>query len=186
MTDAPSTDPSEQPLTYDILYAMRYYLGGRRTLYVLAGVLILGGAALNWGWLVAAGIAPILITLLPCAVMCALGLCMMHKPTGGKNASARSGVSDGATLQLAATYTADDALADTDKLFDPVSQTILPAATAIVSVHQSRIYYFETRANRDTFEADPEKVLAGSQVVGRQIGSSGQPSHQSQQRHGCC
>jgi YHS domain-containing protein len=186
MTDAPSTDKSERLLTRDILYAIRYYFGGRYILYVLAGLLILSGIALNWGWLAAAGIAPILITLLPCAVMCALGLCMAHKATGGKQASARNGASEGATMQLTATRHAHDVMADPDELFDPVSQTILPAATAIAAVHQGRIYYFETRANREAFEADPEKFLAGSQVVGQQIGSSDQRSHRAQQEHGCC
>jgi hypothetical protein len=76
MTNAPSTETSDQSLTRDVLYAIRYYLGGPRTMIVLAVILIVGGIALNWGWLVAAGVAPILIALLPCAVMCALGLCM--------------------------------------------------------------------------------------------------------------
>src|SRR3546814_2254480 len=35
--------------------------------------------ALNWSWLAAIGIAPIILSLLPCAGMCALGLCMMHR-----------------------------------------------------------------------------------------------------------
>jgi hypothetical protein len=34
------------------------------------------GLVMNWSALVAAGIAPLLISALPCAVMCALGLCM--------------------------------------------------------------------------------------------------------------
>jgi hypothetical protein len=38
-----------------------------------------GGAALGWPWLVAVGAAPIILSVLPCAVMCALGLCMMGK-----------------------------------------------------------------------------------------------------------
>ena len=50
--------------------------GGRRTWVALAAILLVGGAALNWGWLVAAGIAPLLLALAPCAAMCALGLCM--------------------------------------------------------------------------------------------------------------
>jgi len=37
---------------------------------------IVMGLALNWSWLAAAGVAPILISLLPCLAMCALGLCM--------------------------------------------------------------------------------------------------------------
>lgn len=52
------------------------WLRGRRGLVVL-GVLALGlGAAFNWSWLVAAGAVPLLLSLLPCLAMCALGLCM--------------------------------------------------------------------------------------------------------------
>lgn len=34
------------------------------------------GIVSNWSWLVAAGIAPLLLSVLPCVAMCALGLCM--------------------------------------------------------------------------------------------------------------
>ena len=34
------------------------------------------GIFMNWSALVAAGVAPLIISALPCAVMCALGLCM--------------------------------------------------------------------------------------------------------------
>jgi len=45
---------------------------------------VLGGAAATggWGWLVAAGIAPVLLSVLPCLVMCGLGLCMMRRGSG--------------------------------------------------------------------------------------------------------
>ncbi len=56
--------------------AIRSVLGGRRGLLVI-GVLVLGfSLILKWNWLVAAGIAPLLLSALPCVVMCALGLCM--------------------------------------------------------------------------------------------------------------
>jgi hypothetical protein len=43
----------------------------------IAGVAFVGaGLALNWTWLTAIGAAPILLGLLTCAAMCALGLCM--------------------------------------------------------------------------------------------------------------
>ena len=32
--------------------------------------------ALNWGWVVAVGAAPLILAVAPCAGMCALGLCM--------------------------------------------------------------------------------------------------------------
>ena len=51
---------------------------------LLLGVLALVGAglALGWPWLVAAGLAPLVLALLPCALMCAAGLCMMGKGQG--------------------------------------------------------------------------------------------------------
>ena len=58
------------------LKAGRDYLGPKRILLLLAVVLTAIGLAFNWSWLVAAGVAPLLLTLLPCAAMCALGLCM--------------------------------------------------------------------------------------------------------------
>jgi hypothetical protein len=57
------------------------------------------GAALNWSWLVAAGIAPLLITVLPCAAMCALGLCM-NRMAGG-SCSTSSGTSDHSSTPMA-------------------------------------------------------------------------------------
>lgn len=65
-----------RPLWPDLLHAARYYLSRPRTLIVLAIAAIAAGLAFNWSWLVAAGVAPLLLTLLPCAAMCALHLCM--------------------------------------------------------------------------------------------------------------
>lgn len=56
--------------------------------------LLLGGAALaviiagliwQWSWLVAVGVAPLLVSAVPCVAMCALGLCMhrMSSHSGG-------------------------------------------------------------------------------------------------------
>jgi hypothetical protein len=71
--------PGEQrPLSQDVLYALSYYLGGRRGLIALAVGAAIAGVALNWSWLVALGMAPLLLALAPCAVMCALGLCAMR------------------------------------------------------------------------------------------------------------
>lgn len=52
-----------------------------RNRMILAGsAAIVGGAALNWSWLTAIGVAPILLAIAPCGVMCAVGMCKM----GGK------------------------------------------------------------------------------------------------------
>ena len=72
-----TTRRQDSSLTRDLLYAARYYLWRPRVLLTLAAVAIVAGLALNWSWLVAAGLAPILISTLPCLIMCAFGVCMM-------------------------------------------------------------------------------------------------------------
>lgn len=64
-----------------LLAALRRFLGSRRGILVLAAITVGAGLALGWGWLVAAGLAPVVLALLPCLVMCGLGLCM-NKATG--------------------------------------------------------------------------------------------------------
>ncbi|MFB9980682.1 hypothetical protein ACFSQQ_21475 [Mesorhizobium kowhaii] len=61
--------------------AVRHYLSGRRGLIAAGTAIAFAGLAFNWSWLVAAGIAPLLVTALPCVAMCALGFCM-HRMTG--------------------------------------------------------------------------------------------------------
>lgn len=41
---------------------------------VLAAVALIAGLAFNWSWLVAAGAAPLVLSILPCLAMCALRL----------------------------------------------------------------------------------------------------------------
>lgn len=75
------------------------WLLSTRGLILGAVIVAAGGAALGWPWLVAIGAAPILLAFAPCAVMCALGLCMMGK--GSKSAGAQ-GPSTGAAISSGA------------------------------------------------------------------------------------
>ena len=55
-----------------------------RNRLVLGGIalaLLVAGAAWQWNWLVALGVAPLLLSVAPCAAMCAFGLCM-HRMGG--------------------------------------------------------------------------------------------------------
>lgn len=63
---------------------------GRQGWLIAAVVLITAGAALNWGWLTAIGVAPLILSFAPCALMCAAGICMMggSKPCASKSAPA--------------------------------------------------------------------------------------------------
>ena len=64
-------------------------LNRRTTLIALTVAGVASGLFLGWDWLVAAGLAPLLFAVLPCAAMCALGLCATR--LGQKNACAGSG-----------------------------------------------------------------------------------------------
>jgi hypothetical protein len=56
------------------------WLRGRRAVMLGVFALVVAGLALGWPWLTAFGLAPLVLSLMPCAAMCALGLCM---PKGG-------------------------------------------------------------------------------------------------------
>jgi len=78
----------------DVAAAIRHRLaaawrriGARRAAIALGLAAVAAGAALNWGWLTAIGVAPVLISLAPCAAMCAFGLCM-PKMMGGTSCAA--------------------------------------------------------------------------------------------------
>jgi hypothetical protein len=87
---SPETPSATRPsLAQDWLHALRYWLRGPRGLAALVLSALVIGAALNWSWLVAAGVAPLLLTVLPCAVMCGLGLCM-NKIAGGSCSTSSS------------------------------------------------------------------------------------------------
>lgn len=76
MTISRSTDAAPSFPARHTIELVRHYLGGRWGLVALAVVAVGAGLAFNWSWLVAAGIAPLLLAVLPCVAMCALGLRM--------------------------------------------------------------------------------------------------------------
>ena len=71
---------------------LRSWLTSPRGMIVLAIVLVGGGLALGWSWLVAAGIAPLILSLAPCLAMCAVGACMMGK--GAHASGAKPGAAE--------------------------------------------------------------------------------------------
>ena len=94
-----SSRPDESTWSRKILFTSRYGINrlqarlGKRGPIVLGGAVIVAGVALNWSWLVAIGFAPLLLTALPCVVMCAVGVCMMPK----KEKSIKGGSAEGST-----------------------------------------------------------------------------------------
>lgn len=129
----PRSDPVER---------VRNYWGGRRGLLVLGGVALTLGIGLNWGWLAAVGVTPILLAVLPCAAMCALGLCMhgmKKKPSGAPEAAG-----DAALLATPAASTARLQLASSETLPNQLPVVRQPAPE---STEQSCCHTVETQKN---------------------------------------
>jgi hypothetical protein len=71
-----------------------------RGLIDIAAVMLVVGAAFNWSWLVAASVAPLVLSAAPCLAMCALGLCMANmgrRNSGSPITGPASDSSEGAT-----------------------------------------------------------------------------------------
>lgn len=82
----------------DILRYIRHLLQDRRVMFGIAAIVLVAGAVFNWGWLVAIGVAPLLLAFAPCAAMCALGLCAMGG--GKKDAAPQGNAGDGPVPRL--------------------------------------------------------------------------------------
>lgn len=77
----------------------RHWLSGRRGVVVGGLVIVAAGLALGWNWLSAIGVAPIILSLAPCAAMCAIGACAMKK---GNSSGATPNAPDQAALRESA------------------------------------------------------------------------------------
>jgi ABC-type nitrate/sulfonate/bicarbonate transport system permease component len=80
-------DRSKEPTSTGRYFTSRYFRS-RRAWLIAATLAIAAGLLLNWSWLVAAGFAPLLIAFAPCAVMCALGICMLNHGKGADKTQA--------------------------------------------------------------------------------------------------
>ncbi|MFG1316425.1 MAG: hypothetical protein B7Y12_11210 [Rhizobiales bacterium 24-66-13] len=78
-----------------------------------------------------------------------------------------------------------DAGAGPRSVLDPVSRQSVSGSSSISSVYRERAYYFESRENREAFEADPEKYLTGMAASGQAIDNQRDDNHPQHHRHGC-
>jgi hypothetical protein len=119
-----SNSVSETSLSADIFRYIRHQLRGRRGHIVAAVALGIPALWIGWPWLVVAGVAPLLIALAPCAIMCALGLCAMK---AGAKANNGSNVSRSETSCCSQSPATDETMAalpgkeETDVPGEPVS-----------------------------------------------------------------
>lgn len=109
-----SEKSGEQSLLQDAWYAARYYLGSRTGLVVLATGALAAAAYFNWGWLVAVGLAPIILLVAPCGAMCAMGYCMRgQQKTSGPDQPVKPD-DNGLSLPLASRQSPSTASSTTD------------------------------------------------------------------------
>jgi len=84
--------PSPGQGVLGFLRPLRPLLSDRRVLIIGAIALAVIGTWANWGWVVALGVAPLILAFAPCAIMCAFGFCMMAGK-GGQSSNASGGSS---------------------------------------------------------------------------------------------
>ena len=77
MTNLNATRPGQNSFANTLASVVRSLLGNPVGLLAIAAGVIGFTAYSSWGWLVAAGLAPLLLSIAPCVAMCALGMCTM-------------------------------------------------------------------------------------------------------------
>ena len=134
-----ATEGTEVPLSRLGLNLVRYYLGNRWALLALGAGVLFAGSALNWSWLVAAGIAPILLSTLPCLVMCGLGVCMLCR-SGEKQSMASRDAADDAISPPAAGVAKIDGVSaiDSNCCQDGGGETQSPQVKQVQSIEERR------------------------------------------------
>ena len=130
-----ATEGTEVPLSRLGLNLVRYYLGNRWALLALGAGVLFAGSALNWSWLVAAGIAPILLSTLPCLVMCGLGLCMLCRSSEKQSTPSRD-AADASSAPLAVAKMDNPAASAATCCHEHVNETEAPQVKQLESVSE--------------------------------------------------
>ena len=86
MTVPTRTSTGEASFGRDVLKAADYYLNNRWAVLTLVSLVVIPAIFFNgWEWLVAAGVAPVILSTLPCLVMCGFGVCAMCRSKNAKH-----------------------------------------------------------------------------------------------------
>lgn len=159
-----SNSVSETSLSADIFRYIRYQLRGRRGLIVAATALGIPALWIGWPWLVVAGIAPLLIALAPCAIMCALGFCAMKAGTKANSSEAGSDVSRSEASCCAQSPATDETVATlprkgvTDTPAGPVSIAVPTQADRVSAKAESEPPTEEVGLAGELINEEKEKI----------------------------
>ncbi len=138
MTIPQSRTPTRPSLAQDVPYAVRYYLGNRWVLLGLGSLAVIAGLFFGgWAWLVAAGLAPFMLSVLPCLVMCALGVCMMGR-SGKSQSTAPHDATDSVTSSTVLGIVRRDQLLDSSCCHDAAAETRSPPVKLVQSDDERR------------------------------------------------
>jgi len=138
MTMPQSTTPTKPSLGRDVLHAARYHLGNRWVLLGLGSLAVIAGLFFGgWGWLVAAGLAPVILSVLPCLVMCALGICMMGR-SDKPQSTAPHDATDATTSSAVFGVAKRDQVAGSSCCHDEATETRSPQVKQVQSDEERR------------------------------------------------
>lgn len=144
-------------LSADVISYVRYQLRNRRGLIVAAVALGIPALWLGWPWLVVAGIAPLLIVLAPCAIMCALGYCAMNAGSKANRSEAGSDVSRSDMSCCARSPASDETVVTLSRK----GATKTPAGPVSIAVH--------SEANLNAAETETRSQAAQVELAGEMI-----------------
>jgi len=91
----------------------------------------------GWAWLVAAGLAPVILSVLPCLVMCALGVCTMGRSIKSQSTAPHDGT-DSVTSSTVVGIARRDQLPDSSCCHDAAAETRLPQVKQVQSDDERR------------------------------------------------
>ncbi|MDR3533084.1 MAG: hypothetical protein P4L90_21310 [Rhodopila sp.] len=129
----------------------------------------------NWIW-----VALTIVVLLLMTRMHGMGMGGGMSHQSNQNGSAHAGHGMGPIMDHGMHHEPTQSAA-----IDPVSRhAVAPRANPVSTVYRGSIYAFETRENREAFEREPEKYLAGGAVTGQAV--ENQSATPPRRRHGCC
>ena len=112
-------------------------LGSRRRQLLFGATLLALGLAFKWNWLAAIGVAPVILSLLPCAVMCAFGLCMMKmgSPAPGSPPLPAEAPSPNSLAVQGAALSAESRCGPAEACRGALNQRITPTPVAVRELH---------------------------------------------------
>jgi hypothetical protein len=129
---AGATKPS---LAQEWLRGLHYWLRGWRGLILFVAVIGLA-IGLSWSWLVAVGIAPLLLAFAPCAAMCALGLCASRM--GGRSCAIKTGAADEGVSQATRSEALPFTVPDPKQLTLQLDNSSTAAVPGLARISQTR------------------------------------------------